>query len=60
MPVLVSARTALSRHDRDESGAVNLLAVGGSCQRTWEHSVAKAPKPAGPRIPIQVRPPGVY
>jgi alkylated DNA repair dioxygenase AlkB len=33
-----------------------LLVMGGSCQRTWEHSVPKTTKPCGPRISIQFRP----
>jgi alkylated DNA repair dioxygenase AlkB len=34
----------------------DLLVMGGSCQRTWEHSVPKTAKPCGPRISIQFRP----
>ena len=34
----------------------DLLVMGGSCQRTWEHSVPKTSKPSGPRISIQFRP----
>jgi alkylated DNA repair dioxygenase AlkB len=34
----------------------DLLVMGGSCQRTWEHSVPKTAKPTGPRISIQYRP----
>jgi alkylated DNA repair dioxygenase AlkB len=34
----------------------DLLVMGGSCQRTWEHSVPKTGKPCGPRISIQFRP----
>jgi len=34
----------------------DLLVMGGSCQRTWEHSVPKTNKPSGPRISIQFRP----
>ncbi len=30
--------------------------MGGSCQRTWEHSMPKTSKPCGPRISIQFRP----
>jgi alkylated DNA repair dioxygenase AlkB len=32
----------------------DLLVMGGSCQRTWEHSVPKV-RSAGPRISIQFR-----
>ncbi len=34
----------------------DLLVMGGSCQRTWEHAVPKTTVPAGPRISIQFRP----
>lgn len=34
----------------------DLLVMGGSCQRTWEHSVPKTSAPVGPRISIQFRP----
>lgn len=37
----------------------DLLVMGGSCQRTWEHAVPKTNKPCGPRISIQFRPRGV-
>ncbi|KAA0105093.1 alpha-ketoglutarate-dependent dioxygenase AlkB [Mycolicibacterium sp. P1-5] len=34
----------------------DLLVMGGSCQRTWEHAVPKTTAPKGPRISIQFRP----
>jgi alkylated DNA repair dioxygenase AlkB len=34
----------------------DLLVMGGSCQRTWEHSVPKTASPTGPRVSIQFRP----
>ena len=37
----------------------DLLVMGGSCQRTWEHSIPKTTKPCGPRISMQFRPRGV-
>jgi alkylated DNA repair dioxygenase AlkB len=37
-------------------GHGDLLVMGGSCQRTWEHSVPKTAKPTGQRISIQFRP----
>ncbi len=37
-------------------GHGDLLVMGGSCQRTWEHSVPKSTRPTGPRISIQFRP----
>ncbi len=40
-------------------GHGDLLVMGGSCQRTWEHAVPKTTKPCGPRISVQFRPRGV-
>lgn len=34
----------------------DLLVMGGSCQRTWEHAIPKTARPTGPRISIQFRP----
>jgi alkylated DNA repair dioxygenase AlkB len=34
----------------------DLLVMGGSCQRTWEHAVPKTSSRAGPRVSIQFRP----
>jgi alkylated DNA repair dioxygenase AlkB len=44
---------------RYEIGHGDLLVMGGSCQRTWEHAVPKAARVAGPRISVQFRPRGV-
>jgi alkylated DNA repair dioxygenase AlkB len=44
---------------RHELGHGDLLVMGGSCQRTWEHAVPKTARPAGPRISVQFRPRGV-
>jgi alkylated DNA repair dioxygenase AlkB len=44
---------------RFDLGHGDLLVMGGSCQRTWEHAVPKTAKPAGPRISIQFRVRGV-
>lgn len=40
-------------------GHGDLLVMGGSCRRTWEHAVPKTARPVGPRISIQYRPHGV-
>ncbi len=40
-------------------GHGDLVVMGGSCQRTWEHAILKTSTPAGPRISIQYRPRGV-
>jgi hypothetical protein len=37
----------------------DLLVMGGSCQRTWEHAVPKSPG-AGPRMSVQFRPLGPW
>src|ERR1017187_1894040 len=62
-PALEEARQALDtryaavlRHDL---GHGDLLVMGGSCQRAWEHAVPKTARPAGPRISVQFRPRGV-
>jgi alkylated DNA repair dioxygenase AlkB len=44
---------------RYELGHGDLIIMGGSCQRTWDHAIPKAPKVAGPRISVQFRPLGV-
>lgn len=44
---------------RFEVGHGDLLVMGGSCQRTWEHSVPKSTRATGPRISVQFRPRGV-
>ena len=44
---------------RFELGHGDLLVMGGSCQRTWEHAVPKTSQPVGPRISVQFRPRGV-
>lgn len=63
----IGAPRALLLRPRDGSGGTvrhslghgDLLVMGGSCQRTWEHAVPKTNRPAGPRISIQFRPRGV-
>ena len=37
----------------------DLVVMGGSCQRTWEHAVPKTSRSVGPRVSIQFRPRGV-
>ena len=37
-------------------GHGDLLVMGGSCQRTWEHAVPKTAHSIGPRISVQFRP----
>jgi len=44
---------------KNNLGHGDLIVMGGSCQRTWEHSIPKTARPVGPRISIQFRPRGV-
>jgi alkylated DNA repair dioxygenase AlkB len=37
-------------------GHGDLIVMGGSCQRTWEHAVPKTARRVGPRISVQFRP----
>jgi alkylated DNA repair dioxygenase AlkB len=64
---LGEARPLLLRPRRGGSGETlryslghgDLIVMGGSCQRTWEHGVPKSARPVGPRISVQFRPRGV-
>ncbi|MFE2087328.1 alpha-ketoglutarate-dependent dioxygenase AlkB [Streptomyces sp. NPDC059460] len=40
-------------------GHGDLIVMGGSCQRTWEHAIPKTARAVGGRISIQFRPHGV-
>jgi alkylated DNA repair dioxygenase AlkB len=40
-------------------GHGDLVVMGGSCQRTWDHCIPKTNHAVGPRISIQFRPRGV-
>ncbi|WP_026416776.1 alpha-ketoglutarate-dependent dioxygenase AlkB [Actinomadura oligospora] len=44
---------------RYDIGHGDLIVMGGSCQRTWEHAVPKSSRPLGPRVSVQYRPRGV-
>jgi alkylated DNA repair dioxygenase AlkB len=44
---------------RHDLGHGDLVVMGGSCQRTWEHAVPKTARAVGPRISLQYRPRGV-
>jgi alkylated DNA repair dioxygenase AlkB len=54
-PLLLRPRSggATLRHDL---GHGDLIVMGGSCQRTWEHAVPKSARATGPRISVQFRP----
>ncbi|NEA46941.1 alpha-ketoglutarate-dependent dioxygenase AlkB [Streptomyces sp. SID10815] len=40
-------------------GHGDLIVMGGSCQRTWEHCVPKSARATEPRVSVQFRPSGV-
>jgi alkylated DNA repair dioxygenase AlkB len=51
------------RHGRSGEASIafplghgDLIVMGGSCQRTWEHAIPKTAKRVGPRISVQFRP----
>ncbi|GAA0914068.1 alpha-ketoglutarate-dependent dioxygenase AlkB [Nonomuraea longicatena] len=44
---------------RRDLGHGDLIVMGGSCQRTWEHAIPKTARPCGPRISVQFRTRGV-
>jgi alkylated DNA repair dioxygenase AlkB len=44
---------------KQQLGHGDLLVMGGSCQRTWEHAIPKTSRLVGPRISVQFRPRGV-
>ncbi|MES4906238.1 MULTISPECIES: alpha-ketoglutarate-dependent dioxygenase AlkB [unclassified Streptomyces] len=41
---------------RHPLGHGDLIVMGGSCQRTWEHAIPKSTRATGPRISVQFRP----
>jgi alkylated DNA repair dioxygenase AlkB len=45
---------------RFQVGHGDLLVMGGTCQRTWEHAVPKSASANGPRISVQFRPDGIH
>jgi len=47
-------------HSSHPLGHGDLIVMGGSCQRTWEHAILKTAKPVGPRISVQFRPLKVF
>jgi len=57
-PLLLRPRGGGEIH-RYDGGHGDLIVMGGSCQRTWEHAIPKTARAVGPRISIQFRPRGV-
>ena len=58
-PLVLRPRDGGSATLRYNLGHGDLIVMGGSCQRTWEHGVPKSARPTGPRISVQFRPRGV-
>ena len=54
--LLLRPRGGGGRTLRHDLGHGDLLVMGGSCQRTWEHAVPKSTRATGPRISVQFRP----
>lgn len=57
--LLLRPRVGGGRTIRHELGHGDLIVMGGSCQRTWEHAIPKSTRVTGPRISVQFRPRGV-
>jgi alkylated DNA repair dioxygenase AlkB len=63
-PLLLRPRASVGTGGNDGTlryslGHGDLIVMGGSCQRTWEHAVPKSTRTTGPRISVQFRPRGV-
>ncbi|GGM05253.1 MULTISPECIES: alpha-ketoglutarate-dependent dioxygenase AlkB [Micromonospora] len=58
-PLLLRPRAGGGDTLRFPLGHGDLVVMGGSCQRTWEHAVPKTTRPVGPRVSVQFRPTGV-
>jgi alkylated DNA repair dioxygenase AlkB len=58
-PLLLRPRDGGAATVRIPAGHGDLLVMGGSCQRTWDHAIPKTTKEVGPRISIQFRVHGV-
>ncbi len=58
-PLLLRPRDAGAATLRLPAGHGDLLVMGGSCQRTWDHAIPKTAKDVGPRVSIQFRVRGV-
>ena len=58
-PLLLRQKGGGGQTLRYPLGHGDLVVMGGSCQRTWEHAIPKTAKGVGPRISVQFRPRGV-
>ncbi|WP_330468436.1 alpha-ketoglutarate-dependent dioxygenase AlkB [Micromonospora zamorensis] len=55
-PLLLRPRGGGGSSLRFPVGHGDLIVMGGSCQRTWEHAIPKTARPVGPRVSVQFRP----
>lgn len=55
-PLLLRPRGGGGGSLRFPVGHGDLIVMGGSCQRTWEHAIPKTSRPVGPRVSVQFRP----
>jgi alkylated DNA repair dioxygenase AlkB len=55
-PLALRPRDGGSATLRYNLGHGDLIVMGGSCQRTWEHGIPKSARPTGARISVQFRP----
>ncbi len=58
-PLLLRQKGGGTQTLRYPLGHGDLIVMGGSCQRTWEHAIPKTATGVGPRISVQFRPRGV-
>ncbi len=58
-PLMLRPRDGGAAAVRLPLGHGDLVVMGGSCQRTWDHAIPKTAKDVGPRISIQYRVRGV-
>ncbi len=56
---LLRPRTGNGPTLRYPAGHGDLLVMGGTCQRTWQHAIPKTARAIGPRISVQFRPAGI-
>ena len=58
-PLMLRPRDGGAATVRLPVGHGDLVVMGGSCQRTWDHAIPKTAKDVGPRISVQYRVRGV-
>jgi alkylated DNA repair dioxygenase AlkB len=58
-PLMLRPRSGGAATLRLPLGHGDLVVMGGSCQRTWDHAIPKTTRDVGPRVSIQYRVRGV-